>query len=86
MLRRAVALAPRLEGSIWLRQGRAVGFAEYGVPLGTPVPWFHDPLFEAMTWSRAAELPGNVLADVRDEKEIAWPSTSRFPRTSRSSA
>ncbi len=41
MLRRTVALAPRLEGSIWLRQGRAIGFAEYGVPLGTPVLWFH---------------------------------------------
>jgi pimeloyl-ACP methyl ester carboxylesterase len=41
MLRRVVALAPRLEGSIWLRQGRSIGFAEYGVPLGTPVLWFH---------------------------------------------
>ena len=41
MLRRVVALAPRLEGSIWLRHGRSIGFAEYGVPLGTPVLWFH---------------------------------------------
>ena len=41
MLRRRVALAPRLEGSIWLRHGRAIGFAEYGVPLGMPVLWFH---------------------------------------------
>jgi pimeloyl-ACP methyl ester carboxylesterase len=41
MLRRVVTLAPRLEGSIRLRHGRAIGFAEYGVPLGTPVLWFH---------------------------------------------
>jgi pimeloyl-ACP methyl ester carboxylesterase len=33
--------APRVEGSIRLRQGRSIGFAEYGAALGTPVLWFH---------------------------------------------
>lgn len=37
----AVVPAPGVEGSIWLRQGRSIGFAESGAALGTPVPWFH---------------------------------------------
>lgn len=37
----AAALAPRVDGSIRLRDGRAIGFAEYGSPLGVPVLWFH---------------------------------------------
>jgi pimeloyl-ACP methyl ester carboxylesterase len=36
-----VVIAPRVEGSIWLRHGRSIGFAEYGTALGTPVLWFH---------------------------------------------
>jgi len=32
---------PRIEGRIWLRQGRALGFAEYGDPAGLPIFWFH---------------------------------------------
>jgi len=33
--------APRVEGSVWLSRGRAIGFAEYGSPIGAPVLWFH---------------------------------------------
>ncbi len=33
--------APRLEGTLSLACGRAVGFAEYGDPRGRPVLWFH---------------------------------------------
>ena len=36
-----VVPAPHVEGSIRLRQGRSIGFAEYGAALGTPVLWFH---------------------------------------------
>ena len=32
---------PRVEGRIWLRHGRALGFAEYGDPAGLPILWFH---------------------------------------------
>ena len=36
-----LAVAPRVEGSIKLRDGRRIGFAEYGPPQGRPVLWFH---------------------------------------------
>jgi pimeloyl-ACP methyl ester carboxylesterase len=32
---------PRVEGRIWLRHGRALGFAEYGDPAGAAILWFH---------------------------------------------
>jgi pimeloyl-ACP methyl ester carboxylesterase len=32
---------PRLEGRIRLPDGRQIGFAEYGIPTGDPVLWFH---------------------------------------------
>jgi pimeloyl-ACP methyl ester carboxylesterase len=34
-------LAPRVEGVVRLRDGRSIGFAEYGPPAGRPVLWFH---------------------------------------------
>ena len=33
--------APRIEGAVTLRDGRRVGFAEYGPASGRPVLWFH---------------------------------------------
>ena len=36
-----LAVAPRVEASIKLRDGRRIGFAEYGPPQGRPVLWFH---------------------------------------------
>ena len=35
------ALAPRVEGTVTLHDGRRIGFAEYGPPSGRPVLWFH---------------------------------------------
>jgi pimeloyl-ACP methyl ester carboxylesterase len=32
---------PRIEGQIWLRCGRSIGFAEYGPRDGKPILWFH---------------------------------------------
>jgi pimeloyl-ACP methyl ester carboxylesterase len=32
---------PRIEGRIRLPDGRQLGFAEYGVPTGDPILWFH---------------------------------------------
>lgn len=37
----ARALAPRVEGTVTLSDGRRIGFAEYGPPTGRPVLWFH---------------------------------------------
>jgi pimeloyl-ACP methyl ester carboxylesterase len=37
----AVPLAPRVDGSLRLRNGRSIGLAEYGSPGGAPVLWFH---------------------------------------------
>ena len=37
----APALAPRVEGTVTLHDGRRIGFAEYGPPSGRPVLWFH---------------------------------------------
>ncbi len=34
-------LAPQVEGKVRLRDGRTIGFAEYGPPSGRPVLWFH---------------------------------------------
>ena len=34
-------LPPRVEGVVRLRDGRRIGFAEYGPPSGRPVLWFH---------------------------------------------
>lgn len=34
-------IAPRVEGSVGLRDGRRLGFAEFGPPDGTPVVWLH---------------------------------------------
>ncbi|MCB0977743.1 MAG: alpha/beta hydrolase [Acidimicrobiales bacterium] len=34
-------LQPRLEGSVSLPDGRRLGFAEFGVPEGTPIIWLH---------------------------------------------
>jgi pimeloyl-ACP methyl ester carboxylesterase len=36
-----VDLVPRVEGRVTLRDGRRIGFAEYGPPAGRPVLWFH---------------------------------------------
>ena len=33
-------LEPRLEGTVLLRDGRSIGFAEYGTPDGAPIFWF----------------------------------------------
>jgi pimeloyl-ACP methyl ester carboxylesterase len=33
-------LDPRIEGAIELRDGRSIGFAEYGAPGGAPIFWF----------------------------------------------
>ena len=33
--------APRVEGRVGLRDGRAIGFAEYGVAAGRAIFWFH---------------------------------------------
>jgi pimeloyl-ACP methyl ester carboxylesterase len=33
--------APRIEGSALLDDGRRLGFAEFGVPTGRPIFWFH---------------------------------------------
>jgi pimeloyl-ACP methyl ester carboxylesterase len=33
--------APRIEGAIKVRNGRKMGFAEFGVPGGRPIVWFH---------------------------------------------
>jgi pimeloyl-ACP methyl ester carboxylesterase len=33
-------LEPRLEGTVLLRDGRSLGFAEYGTPDGVPIFWF----------------------------------------------
>ena len=33
--------APRVEGTVLLPDGRRLGFAEFGVPNGKPVFWFH---------------------------------------------
>jgi pimeloyl-ACP methyl ester carboxylesterase len=38
---RTVPPRPRIEGRVWLRQGRTIGFAEYGQACGAPVLWFH---------------------------------------------
>jgi len=32
---------PRAQGTVRLRDGRGLGFAEYGVPDGRPILWFH---------------------------------------------
>jgi pimeloyl-ACP methyl ester carboxylesterase len=32
---------PRAQGTVRLRDGRRLGFAEYGVPDGRPILWFH---------------------------------------------
>lgn len=37
----ALLAPPRLEGTITLRHGRRLGYAEYGPPSGRPVLWFH---------------------------------------------
>jgi len=34
-------IAPRVEGAVTLRDGRRIGFAEYGPAGGRPVLWFH---------------------------------------------
>jgi pimeloyl-ACP methyl ester carboxylesterase len=34
------SLDPRLEGTVLLRDGRSLGFAEYGAPDGAPIFWF----------------------------------------------
>lgn len=34
-------LPPRAEGTVTLPDGRLLGYAEYGVPSGQPVLWFH---------------------------------------------
>jgi pimeloyl-ACP methyl ester carboxylesterase len=63
----AVVPAPRVEGSIWLRQGRSIGFAEYGAALGRPVLWFHG------TPGGCRQVPpaARIVAAERDVRLIA---------------
>jgi pimeloyl-ACP methyl ester carboxylesterase len=64
---RARATAPRVEGVVTLRDGRRIGFAEYGPPQGRPVLWFHG------TPGARRQVPptARVAADERNIRIVA---------------
>ncbi len=57
-------LPPRFEGSIVLRDGRQLGYAEYGPSTGFPVLWFHGTPGARRQISPSAREAANEL-DVR---------------------
>jgi pimeloyl-ACP methyl ester carboxylesterase len=58
---------PRLEGTVALRDGRRVGYAEYGPPGGRPILWFHG------SPGARRQIPpvARLAADERDVRLIA---------------
>jgi pimeloyl-ACP methyl ester carboxylesterase len=55
---------PRLEGTIEVRDGRRLGFAEFGTPRGRPVIWLHGTPGARRQIPQAARLAAREL-DVR---------------------
>src|SRR4051794_23295138 len=52
--------APRIEGAIKIRNGRKMGFAEFGVPGGRPIVWFHGTPGARRQLPEAARLAARV--------------------------
>ena len=79
----------RIKQQIRLQDGRMLGYAEYGVPDGVPVFYFHgfpssrldwqffdceDPATELNARIIAADRPGFGLSDFqRDRRMVGWP-------------
>ncbi len=82
-------LTDRANQQIKLRDGRSLGYAEYGTPVGKPVFYFHGfpssrldwPLFDTDAIAArlnariiAADRPGYGLSDFkRGRKILDWP-------------
>ena len=77
---------PRAEGRFYLPGGRRLGYAEFGVPNGAVVLWFHGtpggrrqfPLVGRRAAERLGlrvvliERPGSGLSDSHDHPHIVW--------------
>jgi pimeloyl-ACP methyl ester carboxylesterase len=75
--------APRIEGSIVLDDGRRLAFAEFGVPNGKPIFWFHGtpgarrqipPEARAAAEERGVRLIGIDRPGVGDSTPHIYPS------------
>jgi pimeloyl-ACP methyl ester carboxylesterase len=80
---------PRLEGTIPLPDGRRLGFAEFGVPDGKPVFWFHGtpggrrqipPEARLAARERRVRLVGIDRPGVGDSTPYIYPSLLAWAR------
>jgi len=79
--------APRIEGTVVLPDGRRLGFAEFGVPNGRPVFWFHGtpgarrqipPEARLAALERGVRLIGIDRPGVGDSTPHLYPSFLGF--------
>lgn len=80
---------PRIEGTVTLEDGRRLGFAEFGVPNGEPIFWFHGtpgarrqipPAARLVALRRGIRLIGIDRPGVGDSTPYVYPSFTAWAR------
>jgi pimeloyl-ACP methyl ester carboxylesterase len=80
---------PRIEGTVTLSEGRRLGFAEFGVPNGRPIFWFHGtpgarrqipPEARLAALGRGVRLIGVDRPGVGDSTPHVYPSFTAWAR------